>query len=269
MVSILHFLRLSVYSFILVLASVSTGYSQSISEPGKQIEVRGKHALIYTKNGEGFVHENIPHSVRALEKLLSEKGMTYESSEDPSLFTPENLEKFDVLIFSNTNNDVFDNDRQRSAFQRYIQGGGGFVGIHSASGSERNWPWFWAMLGGKFFRHPPFQSFNITKIDPKHSSARPVPNYWEREDECYYLKELNPDIHIILAADLASIDDPKMDEYPSNTFGKYFPVTWCHSFDGGHQWYTSLGHASEHYEDPIFMDHIWGGIEWVLKKREE
>src|SRR5690606_40636619 len=66
----------------------------------------------------------------------------------------------------------------------------------------------------------------------------------------------------ILATDLTSIDDDKAhQEYPANTFGKYFPVTWCHSFDGGHQWYTSLGHNPEHYDDPVFMNHILGGIQ--------
>lgn len=226
------------------------------------------HALIYTKNGEGFVHKNIANSVKALEKLLTENDITFEVSDDPALFTPQNLKKFDILIFSNTNNEAFDTDQQRQAFQQYMQNGGGFVGIHSASGSERNWPWYWAMLGGKFFRHSRFQSFNIVKIDPDHPSATPVPDYWQREDESYYLKELNPDIHVILATDLTSIDDPQAhEEYPANTFGKYFPVTWCHHFDGGHQWYTSLGHEAEHYDDPVFMNHILGGIQWVLDAR--
>ncbi|HLU95007.1 MAG TPA: ThuA domain-containing protein, partial [Membranihabitans sp.] len=116
--------------------------------------------------------------------------------------------------------------------------------------------------------HSKFQTFNIVKIDPDHPSATPVPEYWERSDESYYLTELNPDIHIILATDLTSIDDDKAhQEYPANTFGKYFPVTWCHSFDGGHQWYTSLGHNPEHYDDPVFMNHILGGIQWVLEAR--
>ena len=222
------------------------------------------HVLIYTKNGEGFVHKNIPHSIKALKKILDENSITYEASDDPSLFTGNNLKKFDLLIFSNTNNEAFDNDQQRQVFQKYIQNGGGFVGIHSACGSERDWPWYWAMLGGKFHRHSPFQSFNIIKIDPDHPSAEAVPDYWERQDESYYLKELNPDIHVILASDLTSIEDKKNDEYPGNTFGKYFPVTWHHQFDGGYQWYTSLGHAPEHYNNPVFMNHILGGIQWVL-----
>src|SRR5690625_7543884 len=81
-----------------ILAGLPTGDSH-LNPEGKLADVKGKHALIYTKNGEGFVHENIPFSIRALEKLLNEKGMTFESSEDPALFTPEKLKKFDVLIF--------------------------------------------------------------------------------------------------------------------------------------------------------------------------
>lgn len=258
---------LSLISLAILMATPFT--SLQTTNPGlASPDSETPHVLIYTKNGEGFVHKNIPHSVKALKKLLEENDMSYEVSEDPSLFTEENLRKYDVLIFSNTNNEAFDTDLQRQAFRQYIQNGGGFVGIHSASGSERDWPWFWAMLGGKFLRHSKFQRFNIVKIDPSHPSATPVPEYWEREDESYYLTELNPDIHIILATDLASIDDPKAhEEYPANTFGKYFPVTWCHSFDGGHQWYTSLGHSPEHYDDPVFMNHILGGIQWVLQAR--
>ncbi len=254
---------------ILLFISISLTLQAEMANPTDPFPQK-PHVLIYTKNGEGYVHKNIENSVQALKKLLDENDMTYEASEDPSLFTSEKLKQFDVLIFSNTNNEAFDNDMQRKAFQEYIQNGGGFVGIHSASGSERAWPWFWAMLGGKFYRHSKFQSFNVVKIDPDHPSATPVPDYWEREDESYYLKELNPGIHVILATDLTSIDDPQAhEEYPANTFGKYFPVTWCHNFDGGYQWYTSLGHLPEHYDDPVFMNHILGGIQWVLEARSK
>ena len=254
---------LTAFIFSLLLMSGIMAYTIQTMDPVKP------HILIYTKNGKGYVHKNISNSIRGLQKLLDENGMTYEASEDPALFTDENLKKFDLLIFSNTNNEAFDNDLQRRAFQKYIQNGGGFVGIHSASGSERNWPWFWAMLGGKFLRHSPFQSFNIVKIDPDHPSATPVPDYWERQDESYYLKELNPDIHIILATDLTSIDDEEVMDYPDNIFGNYFPVTWHHRFDGGYQWYTSLGHTPESYDDPVFMNHILGGIQWVLDARSK
>ena len=74
-------------------------------------------------------------------------------SDDPAAFTDQNLKRYKALIFDNTNNEIFDNEEQKAAFQRYIRAGGGFVGIHSASGSMRQWPWFWSVVGGKFSRH--------------------------------------------------------------------------------------------------------------------
>ena len=224
-----------------------------------------KKVLIYTKNGEGYVHENIPASVICLKNICAANRWTYEVTDDASICTPEKLDQFDVLVFSNTNNEAFDTQKQRQIFQDYIRGGGGFVGIHSACGSERDWPWFWANLGGKFVRHPPLQPFEIQVIDPDHPSTCHLDSIWKWEDECYFMNELNPDIHILLAVDLKTIDDEEKDRYPGRVFGDYFPLCWCHEFEGGRQWYTALGHKIEHYEDEDFIQHLTGGIKWVLE----
>ncbi len=127
--------------------------------------VAQKNILIYTKNGKGYVHENISASVEALTKLCKSHSYRPETSNDPAIFTPEKLKTFSCIIFANTNNEGFDTEAQRQAFTEYIHNGGAFVGIHSASGSERQWRWFWAMLGGKFVRHPELQKFSIKVID--------------------------------------------------------------------------------------------------------
>ena len=229
--------------------------------------VSGKKVLLYTKNGEGYVHDNIRASIRAIEQLADENGFTVVASDDPAQFTTDNLAQYDALIFSNTNNDVFDTPAQHDAFQNYMQSGGRFVGIHSACGSERDWPWFWRNLGGKFVRHARLQDFDVKVIDPSHPSTEFLPATWSiQDDECYYLDQLNPDIHVLLAADLTTVEDKKRAEYPGEIFGNTFPTAWCHTTDGGRQWYTSLGHRSEHYSDPMFMRHILGGIAWVMKE---
>src|SRR5690606_31791287 len=149
--------------------------------------------LVYTKNGVGYVHDNIENSVIALEAMGKQHGFSVDATEDPSVFTDENLEQYDVLVFSNTNNDVFDTDAQRVALMRYIQAGGGFVGIHSASGTERNWTWFKQMLGGTFYWHDKYQPFTVNVIDAKHPSVAHLPRKWVRVkgDEFYYLKQMN------------------------------------------------------------------------------
>ncbi len=229
------------------------------------INAREKCVLIYTKNGEGYIHDNIAASVDALKKICQENKIQTEVSDNPAVFTDENLKKYQAIIFSNTNNEGFDTDDQRAAFKQFVQSGKGFVGIHSACASERKWPWFWAMVGGQFVRHPKFQPFTIKVIDHQHPATEFLGETWSWEDECYYLNHLNPDIHILLAADLTTIDDPQRSEYPGETFGNYFPLAWYHHFDGGRQFYTALGHQNTHYSDPQFLKHLQGGILWALK----
>jgi type 1 glutamine amidotransferase len=228
-----------------------------------------ENVLIYTKNGTGYVHDNIAASVACLKKICQTNGWAFEVSDDASIFTAEKIKVFDVLVFSNTNNETFDTEEQRKVFQDYIRNGGGFVGIHSACGSERQWPWFWANLGGKFVRHPPLQPFDIKVIDNANPSTQHLPDIWKWEDECYYMNELNPAIHILIAVDLRTIEDSKKDSYPGRIFGDYFPLAWCQEFDGGRQWYTALGHKIEHYSDKNFIQHLAGGIRWAMQKNAQ
>lgn len=225
---------------------------------------KAKKILIYTHNGEGYVHDNIPSSVAALKKIGESRGYKVIVSDDPAFFTPENIKRIDCIVFSNTNNEAFDTEAQKQVFVDFIRNGGGFVGIHSASGSERQWPWYTEMLGGKFVRHPPLQPFTLKVIDHSHPATQFLADTWEWEDECYYLDHLNPAIRVLLAVDLNSVEDEKKGEYPGKIFGDYFPLAWCQEFDGGRQFYTALGHKPEHYEDPVFIRHLTGGIQWAL-----
>jgi len=227
------------------------------------------HVLIYTKNevGEGlYIHDNIAASVEALQKICDSHGITCDVSDDPALYTPENLTKYDAIIFSNSNNKAFDTPEQRDAFQQYIRNGGGFMGIHSACASERDWPWFWAMIGGKFVRHPVLQKFDLKVIDPDHPSTKHLDDTWHWEDECYLLNNLNPDIKVVLAVDLTTIEDDQLDKFPGDIFGSLFPLAWYHTYDGGRQFFTALGHKIEYYSDVNFVKHLEGGLLWVLEK---
>ena len=106
-----------------------------------------KRVLVFTRNGEGYVHDNIAASVAAIKNLCRDNNFKVDISDVPTVFTEENLKQYDALIFSNTNNKVFDTDAQKLALMRYTEAGGGFVGIHSACATERDW--FWQMVGGK------------------------------------------------------------------------------------------------------------------------
>ena len=228
-----------------------------------------KRVLVYTKNGKGFVHTNIANSVESLKKIGILNNLIVDVSEDPSVMTSEKLAKYNCLVFSNTNNEIFETEEQRRAFVSYIHNGGAFVGIHIASGSERNWPWFHEMIGGLFKRHPAFQSFEIKVIDKNHPSTVMLPEIWKKEDECYFMTELNPNSHVLLAADLRTVIDTEKEVYPGRVFGDYFPLAWCHQFEGARVFYTALGHADKDYLDPLFIKHLTGSILWVLDKNSK
>jgi len=223
-----------------------------------------RRVLIYTKNGKGYVHDNIPASVAAIKKLGADNNFAVDVSDDPAMFTDQNLKRYKALIFDNTNNEIFDNEEQKAAFQRYIRAGGGFVGIHSASGSMRQWPWFWEMLGGKFLRHPKLQTFTIKVKDPKDPSTAHLPATFEWTDEFYFLDHMPDGLHVLLAGDLTTLNDPAKDKSPGKKAGDEVPLAWRHQFDGGREWYTALGHKSEYYSDPRFTKHILGGILWAM-----
>ena len=228
-----------------------------------------KRVLVYTKNGKGFVHTNIANSVESLKKIGILNNLIVDVSEDPSVMTSEKLAKYNCLVFSNTNNEIFETEEQRRAFVSYIHNGGAFVGIHIASGSERNWPWFHEMIGGLFKRHPAFQSFEIKVIDKNHPSTVMLPEIWKKEDECYFMTELNPNSHVLLAADLRTVIDTEKEVYPGRVLGDYLPLAWCHQFEGARVFYTALGHADKDYLDPLFIKHLTGSILWVLDKNSK
>jgi type 1 glutamine amidotransferase len=237
---------------------------------GQQSEVKWKNVkvLVYTKNGKGYVHDNIDSSVKAIQKLAEEKGFNVVAGNDPAVFTDENLKQYTLLLFSNTNNDVFDTDEQRLAFRKYIESGGGFVGLHSAVGTERNWTWFKMMLGGSFAWHPKFQPLTLKVIDPSHPTAKGVPSIWTKDDECYFMKEMYPGINVVLAHDLTKLrkDEEEKIKVNSGSFANYYPAAWHQQFDGGTIWVTTLGHDKKDYENSTYLNHIIQGMQFVASR---
>jgi type 1 glutamine amidotransferase len=233
-----------------------------------QSATQKKKVLIYTRNGKGYVHDNIATSVEAIRKMGVDNNFDVDVTSDPNFFTTATLQQYQCLVFANSNNEAFDTESQRDAFRHYIQSGGGFVGIHSASGSERNWPYYSAVLGGKFVRHPKMQTFQIRVKDSTHPATQKLPATFDWTDECYYLDHINNDIHPLLATDPAKLDDPDKSTYPGDRFGDALPLAWYHEYDGGREFYTALGHRKEDYANPLLRDQILGGILWAMSGRK-
>lgn len=227
--------------------------------------------LVYSKNGKGYVHDNIPSAVSSIQNLGRQYGFKVDTSSNPSVMTRENLKQYSLLIFPSTNNDVFDTDAQRLAFRHYIEAGGGFVGIHSVSGTERNWKWFKMMLGGTFAWHPKFQPLTVKVIDPGHASMQGIPKEWIKEDECYFVKELYPGPTVLMAYDITTLNTSDTAQHNlikrhAGGFAELYPAVWAYDFDGGFSWCTMLGHDKKDYSNPVYMQHILQGIHYVASR---
>ncbi|MCB0613664.1 MAG: ThuA domain-containing protein [Phaeodactylibacter sp.] len=211
-------------------------------------------ALVFSKT-EGYRHASIEPGIEAVRQLGKQHGFEVFATEDASLFSQEELQKYNVVIFLSTTGDVLD-EAQQLEFQRWVQAGGGFVGVHAATDTEYDWPWYNELVGGYFSSHPPgIHQATIEVLDKEHISTQHLPEQWIRTDEWYNFKKLIPATHKLL-----NLDE---DSYEGGDMGPDHPIAWFHEFDGGRAWYTALGHTEATFSEPLFLEHLWGGIRYA------
>ncbi|MFT2010931.1 ThuA domain-containing protein [Pontibacter sp. 13R65] len=217
-------------------------------------QVEQQAILVFSKTA-GFRHESIPAGIKALQALAQEHGVRLTATEEAAYFAADSLKMYKAVVFLNTTGDVL-NQAQQEAFESYIQAGGGFAGIHAASDTEFDWPWYNKLVGAYFDSHPATQHAAIEVLDKKHLSTSHLPDRWERTDEWYNFKSMNPDVQV-----LANLDESS---YEGGKNGSHHPIAWYHAYDGGRAFYTALGHTSESYSEPLFLQHMWGGIRYAM-----
>lgn len=236
--------------------------SHAVAAPAPASAMR---VLVYTKNGAGYVHSNLAASVQALQQIGAELGYVVDASEDPAAFSDENLKRYAAIVFSNSNNEIFSTDEQRDALRHFVQAGGGVVGIHSAIGSERNWPWFAQMMGGRFRWHPVEQDFLVRRTDVAFGGNLGTAPTFTVHDECYFNTLLNPDIHALLTTDRTRLTGLDKAPEPLESFPNPLPLAWWHTFDGGREFYLALGHEPAVYAAPWFQRILRAGLVWAAR----
>ncbi len=255
MLAMLSKKNLLVFSF-LVASSLCIFYAcKSVKAPGISVaDTSVPRVLVFTKTA-GYYHTSIPDGVVAIMKLGKENNFLVDSTRDASYFVEDSLKKYSLVIFLSTTMNVLNADQQ-VAFQRFIQAGGGFVGVHAAADTEYDWPWYNQLIGAYFASHPKQQKAMIDVRDKTHISTSFLPTRWERFDEWYSYKSIMPDIKV-----LATLDEST---YEGGINGDNHPIIWYHEFDGGRSFYTGLGHTKESYSEPLFLQHLLGGIKYAL-----
>jgi Uncharacterized protein conserved in bacteria len=221
-------------------------------------------AVLFTKTA-GWHHDSINAGVTAIQQLAQLHDFDVFWTEDASRWcNDKELAKYQVVIFLLTTGDVL-NDEQQAAFERYIQKGGGFVGIHSASDTEYEWPWFTKMVGHMFHIHPAVQTATLQVEDRNFPGMDRFAKRFLFTDEWY---EFGPPTSNNLKF-LLSLDEKTYKPAANwgvkkgDGMGDFHPIAWYQNYDGGRAFYTALGHLPATYSDPNFMHHVYGGIYWA------
>ena len=212
--------------------------------------------LVFSKTN-GFRHSSIPVGITAIKAMGEANKFMVEATEDSLAFTDENLAKYKAVIFLSTTGNVL-GEAQEKALEKFIQQGGGFVGVHAAADCEYDWPWYVKMVGASFLSHPEQQVAKLLVKDKSHRSTKHLPDTWERKDEWYNFKSMNPDVKVLITIDENS--------YKGGANGDNHPMAWFHAYDGGRAFYTELGHTEESFSEPLYLQHLLGGIQYALKK---
>jgi type 1 glutamine amidotransferase len=214
--------------------------------------------LVFSKTA-GFRHDAIPAGQQAIRELGAANNFTVTTTEDAATFTTAGLAKYEAVVFLNTTGDVLDADQQ-TAFEGYIRGGHGFVGVHAAADTEYDWPFYGELMGAWFASHPAIQPVKVKVEDRAHAATAHLPQVWSRTDELYnYRTNPRATAHV-----LATLDETS---YSGGTMGDH-PHAWCKSYQGGRSFYTGAGHTIESYSDPAFRAHLLGGIRYAAGRAQ-
>ncbi len=242
-------MKKSTFLLVLIFGLAMIGCNDN-TRPGKP------KVLVFSKT-MGFKHASIPAGIEAIQKLGVENGFEVDTTKNAELFTEENLKKYSSIIFLSTTMNVLDH-KQEAAFERYIQAGGGYVGIHAAADCEYDWGWYNKLVGAQFLSHPagqPEADF-IIKDNTFIATQHFTDSVWHRADEIYNYKRINPDVNVLMTVDEST--------YEGGENGDYHPFAWYHEFDGGRAFYTGAGHTDESYQEEKFLKHILGGIQYAI-----
>jgi len=215
----------------------------------------GKPKVLVFSKTTGFRHSSIPAGKEALFKLASENNFEIDTTENADYFNEDSLQKYAAVIFLNTTGYML-NNYQQADFERYIQAGGGFVGVHSATDGEYDWGWYNRLVGAQFESHPAQQEAKLNVVDQAHISTKHLPKEWRRKDEWYNFKKINPDLKVLIKIDESS--------YTGGKNNNNHPMAWYHDFDGGRAFYTELGHTDESYKEDNYLKHLLGGIKYAI-----
>ncbi|MBI1781760.1 MAG: ThuA domain-containing protein [Sphingobacteriales bacterium] len=228
------------------------------------VEAQKQFKALLVTTTRGWHHESLHYGVVALNKLATQNNFDLVLMQDPNSINDKYLADFQVVIFLCTTGDIFDSAQQK-VFERYIQSGKGYVGVHSASDTEYDWDWYNKLVGRMFHIHPAIQTARLQVLNSSFPGMTSFTNNQLWTEEWY---EFGPE-KISGLNYLLSVDEKTYNPVTNwgvkkgNGMGALHPISWYHEFDGGRSFYTALGHMPTDFENESFLNHLYGGIYWA------
>lgn len=205
--------------------------------------------LVFTK-AEGFRHGSIEAGIAALQVAGARAGYAVDTTAHAGAFTEPNLQRYRAVVFLNTSGDVLDYSQQAD-FERFVQAGGGFVGIHAAADTERDWPWYGRLVG--LSPEAPAEAAGIlpatlTVLDPQHPATDSLPARLALAD-AWYRYQVDGAVHPLVAFEADSARQP---------------VAWAHAHDGGRAFYLAAGHTPAVFADTTIQRMLRGALRYAV-----
>jgi len=239
--------------FALLLTGLLAGCAKK-QTPEPEIP-KAKAVLVFYKTS-GYYHPSIMAGIEAIKQLGRDNSFRVDTTKLATRFVPDTLRKYQAVVFLSTTGDVL-NPAQQAAFEAYIRAGGGFMGVHAATDTEYDWPWYNGLVGAYFNGHPHIQQATVQVTDNAHPATSFLPARWGRTDEWYNFRSLWPGLRVLATLDESTYAGGNHSPAPH-------PIAWCHSYDGGRAFYTAGGHTDESFREPLFQRHLLGGIRYAM-----
>jgi len=228
--------------------------------------------LVFTKT-VGFYHVAKPNAIKAFYEMAHDHNWQITFTEDSTFFTDKELKKYNVVVFLLTTGNNLLNDTEKLALEKYVEGGGGFVGVHTATDTEYKWPWYEKLIGAHFLGHPPVHEGKLiieNKLHPATTCFGVDTLTWKDE---FYSFDRNPrknrNLKILVSIDEKSynIDENLWFKSVNIVMGDH-PLVWCQEMGRGRSFQTALGHIPEMYDNEMFRKHLIGAVLWAARKEK-
>lgn len=230
-----------------------------------------KPAVLIFNKVNGFVHKDaLPAADAMFTDLAAQNGWDVFITNNGAIHNPEDLARFKLVVWNNVSGDVLLED-QRAALRSWIEGGGGWLGVH-ASGGDFSYRWDWyvnTLVGAQFVGHtmdPQFQDADLYTADSGEELTNHLPNPWRVPQEEWYAFDRNPrdgGYEILLTIDEESYITVGEGMVGSDSMAGEHPMAWRHNVGQGRALYSAIGHQAATYSIPEYREFLSSAMRWV------